>query len=354
MHNTTVVTQGNTVARLLQYCVEYRSRFHTIIHLEIIMSVQDEVELEKSVRRFRESFYGKIAIDKAVLLMRRYGNNYRMVTMEVILMKDRELDDEDRNILMEDQAVKNVVQRLTAEDRQPAAPPCPPLQEVRGNRDRPQQPKQDDDIEELGERLRLLPLTEKNKRMFDDAQRHLTPSVLHQFACQTCDKDWWRRVPLRKTVSRCSKCKRKYDPVPQNKMWGIGEFCCLNCTRSFRGFGRMDLGSPCYSCRTLVTPTKILPPRRRLVVPRKPIPHSCYAEDCYNRQEPHVPGAECVHPRSRQKNGKPRVVTPSPNHISSGSTVNTCLSQGSLVPDLYDLIMDDIMEKSDSSTDSSN
>ncbi|XP_045571081.1 shiftless antiviral inhibitor of ribosomal frameshifting protein homolog [Salmo salar] len=212
-------------------------------------------------------------------------------------------------------------------------------------------------LQELGEHLRVLPLTEKNKRMFDNAQRHLTPSVLHQFACQTCDKDWWRRVPQRKRVSHCHLCKKKYDPVPYDKMWGIGEFCCTKCTRSFRGFGRMDLGSPCYSCRTLVIPTETLPPRKGgvgVVGPRKPIPHSCLAEDCYNRQEPHVPGTECVHPRSRQRNRKPRVVNPSSIHISSGSTVNTCLSQGSL-ENLYDLIMDDIREESeeDSSSGSS-
>ncbi|KAM9467272.1 shiftless antiviral inhibitor of ribosomal frameshifting protein homolog [Salvelinus alpinus] len=307
--------------------------------------LQDEFELEKSVRRFRETFHGKIAVEKATLLMRRYANNHQMVTWAVILKKGNELDDEDRKCLETDQAVKNVVQRLTAEDREPLVPPA---QQSRGSR----QPEDDNDIKELGERLRVLPLTEKNKRMFDNAQRHLTPSVLHQFACQTCDKDWWRRVPQRKRVSRCHLCKKKYDPVPYDKMWGIGEFCCTKCTRSFRGFGRMDLGSPCYSCRTLVIPTEILPPRKGgvgVVGPRKPIPHSCLAEDCYNRQEPHVPGTECVHPRSRQRNRKPRVVNPSSIHISSGSTVNTCLSQGSQgsLENLYDLIMDDIREESE-------
>ncbi|XP_046894070.1 shiftless antiviral inhibitor of ribosomal frameshifting protein homolog [Hypomesus transpacificus] len=302
-----------------------------------------EVELEKNVRRFREKFHGKVAIDKATILMRRYLNNHHMVTMEVILMKDRDLDDEDRRCLHKDLAVKNVVERLTAEERQQAPPLVSPAQPRADRR-----PKEDEDIKELGQRLQVLPLTEKNKRMFDNAQRNLTPSAVHQFACQACDKDWWRRVPLRKRVSRCHLCKQKYDPVPQNRMWGIGQFNCLVCARVFRGFGRMDLGSPCYRCRSLVIPSEILPPLQgRVGEPGKARnPHSCLAEDCYNRQEPHVPGTECVHPRSRQVNRKPRVVNPSPSHDSSGSTVNTCLSQGSL-DNLYDLIMDDIKEESD-------
>lgn len=47
------------------------------------------LQLEISVRRLREKFHGKISIDKAALLMRRYGNDHRRIAMEIVLMKDR-------------------------------------------------------------------------------------------------------------------------------------------------------------------------------------------------------------------------------------------------------------------------
>uniref|UniRef100_A0A671T188 Shiftless antiviral inhibitor of ribosomal frameshifting n=1 Tax=Sinocyclocheilus anshuiensis TaxID=1608454 RepID=A0A671T188_9TELE len=294
--------------------------------------MHEEVELEKSVRRLRERFHGLVEIDMAVLLMRRYGNNHRMVAMCVALMADneRELDEEDMSALNNDPVAK-VWCRLTLFSL------CKFMER------------------ELGARLRVLPLTEENKRMFDQAQANQMPSVIHQFACESCDRDWWRRVPQRKRVSRCHRCKKKYDPVPANKMWGIAEFNCPNCLRTFKGFGRMDGRSPCYGCRSAIFPTKIIPPKKRSMMPgpRRRNQHSCLAEDCYNRMEPHVPGTECVHPHSRQKNRKPRVVYPSPAHISSGSTVNTCLSQGSLIESINELILDDIEEESDEDSDSS-
>ncbi|KAG9278991.1 repressor of yield of DENV protein [Astyanax mexicanus] len=313
----------------------------------------EEVELEMSVRRLRENFHGKIPVDKATVLMRRYRNNHRMVAMEIILMKDRDLDEEDKWSLENDTVVRNVVQKLQTEEREQSERDAR-SSGASDDSKRSKQPKtskqgtiKDRDIEELGKRLRVLPLTEKNMRMFDHAQKNLMPSVIHQFACETCDQVWWRRVPQRKRVSRCRRCKKKYDPVPPHKMWGIAEFFCLNCSRSFKGFGRMDIGSPCYICRSIILPTQILPPRRNMrdQGPRRRQQHSCLAEDCYNRQEPHVTGTECVHPRSRQKNNKPQVVNPSLPHISSGSTVNTCLSQGSLLEQVYELILDDIGEE---------
>ncbi|KAK1785543.1 hypothetical protein P4O66_018904 [Electrophorus voltai] len=313
---------------------------------------QEEVELEKSVRQLRERFHGKIPIDKATLLMRRYSNDHRMVATEIVLMKDRELDDDDKWHLENDPVVKNVVQKLQAEDREQDNKEKQPSKSDGDSRRKPKtnkDPKNDRDIQELGQNLRVLPLTEKNKRMFDQAQKDEIPSAIHQFACQQCDQDWWRQVPQRKRVSRCRRCKKRYDPVPPDKMWGIAEFFCPNCARSFKGFGRMDLGSPCYGCRAIILPSQILPPRRGNAGRRGRHQHSCLAEDCYNRQERYVPGTECVHPHSRQRNRKPRVVNPSEAHISSGSTVDTCVSQGSLVEQLFDLILEDIGEQEEES-----
>uniref|UniRef100_A0A672R591 Shiftless antiviral inhibitor of ribosomal frameshifting n=1 Tax=Sinocyclocheilus grahami TaxID=75366 RepID=A0A672R591_SINGR len=313
--------------------------------------MHEEVELEKSVRRLRERFHGLVEIDMAVLLMRRYGNNHRMVAMCVALMADneRELDEEDMSALNNDPVAKVWCRLCKCMERSYCITPVPLQAPAK------KKPNDDTDIAELGARLRVLPLTEENKRMFDQAQANQMPSVIHQFACESCDRDWWRRVPQRKRVSRCHRCKKKYDPVPANKMWGIAEFNCPNCLRTFKGFGRMDGRSPCYGCRSAIFPTKIIPPKKRSMMPgpRRQNQHSCLAEDCYNRMEPHVPGTECVHPHSRQKNRKPRVVYPSPAHISSGSTVNTCLSQGSLIESINELILDDIEEESDEDSDSS-
>uniref|UniRef100_A0A8D2KUI4 Shiftless antiviral inhibitor of ribosomal frameshifting n=1 Tax=Varanus komodoensis TaxID=61221 RepID=A0A8D2KUI4_VARKO len=254
--------------------------------------------LEKSVRRLREKFYGKVSILDAVILMRRFANNHDLVCKFIILCKD-ELEGE-----------------LTM-----------------------------DGDPEVAQQLKVLPLTEENLCMFTNAQNNRIPPVDHQFSCQGCDRMWWRRVPERKQVSRCPWCKVRYDPVPFNKMWGIAEFSCTACGRTFRGSGQMGTPSPCYSCHTPVYPSCIIPPRKT-PGPRGRQQHSCFAEDCYNRREPHIPGTHCVHPRSRAKNGLPKVICPSQVHDSTGSTVATCLSQGSLACwDVDELILEDLKEE---------
>ncbi|KAM4749167.1 shiftless antiviral inhibitor of ribosomal frameshifting protein [Rhinophrynus dorsalis] len=285
-------------------------------------------QLEKSVRRLREKFYGNIPVETAVLLMRKFANNHTQVCTYIILCKDElnDFDSDERNGLKNDKVAMNVINKIKRDEEQP------------------KDLAKDKDIQNIAKKMKHLPLTEKNLKMFNNASENRIPSRDRQFACEECDKMWWRRVPQRKQVSKCHSCRKKYDPVPEDKMWGIADFHCLSCDRTFKGFTQMGVACPCYICGTPVLPSYILPPRRSQG-PRSRNQHSCYAEDCYNRRDPYIPGLQCVHPRTRSKNRLPKVIYASAPHLSSGSTVATCLSQGSLTQcDIDDLILDDIKE----------
>ncbi|XP_043940611.1 shiftless antiviral inhibitor of ribosomal frameshifting protein [Protopterus annectens] len=307
---------------------------------------REEVELEKSVRRLMEKFHLRaVTVELATVLMRRFANNHDLVTRYIILFKDQiqAMEQEDVDALNNDPVAQNVVQRIrNGQQQQNDA-----RRMQNGNQGQRNNIEEDPDVRDLGQQLALLPLTERNVRMFNNARQNQIPFEEKQFACQACDSMWWRRVPVRKMVSRCHRCRVKYEPVPLNRMWGAAEFRCTTCNRTFRGYGQMEVSSPCYSCGTPVTPTAIIPPRRQNR-PRNRNPHSCAAEDCYNRREPHVPGTLCPHPRSRERSNLPKVLFASHVHDSTGSTVATCISQGSLLSnDINDLIMDDIAEASE-------
>uniref|UniRef100_UPI00398EE3A0 shiftless antiviral inhibitor of ribosomal frameshifting protein homolog isoform X1 n=1 Tax=Pristiophorus japonicus TaxID=55135 RepID=UPI00398EE3A0 len=294
--------------------------------------LHEKIELEKSVRRFREMFQGNVCLDLAVLLMKRYHSNYQLVTKHIILMvTDHDsggLDAEDRREIENDPVIQGAIETLRAEEKKAK------------NKGTKAAIKKDSDVQKLASEL-----TERNLQLFNLANEKTIPWEERLFACKHCDSYWWRRVPERKQVSRCRRCKMKYDPVPADKTWGYAEFHCQECGNIFGGFGQMGLPAPCYVCCSRVTPTRILPPKKGLG-PRTPRPHSCFAEDCYNRKEPHVPGTHCVHPRSRLRKGLKRVLYPSPEHDSTGSTIATCLSQGSLMEcPVDDIIAEDILEE---------
>ncbi|XP_034958760.1 shiftless antiviral inhibitor of ribosomal frameshifting protein isoform X2 [Zootoca vivipara] len=295
---------------------------------------QDEVELEKSVRRLREKFYGKVNIKTATVLMRQFCNNHELACRRIILCKNdlEDTDPEDGASLDDDPVALRVVDKLEQEEEQ---------------KKQKQNDKSDEKIklQEVAQQLKCLPLTQKNLRMFDNAEKNRIPHEDRQFSCQPCDSMWWRRVPKRKQVSRCRLCKNSYDPVPEDKMWGTAEFACPSCGHTFSGLAQMGTPSPCYRCHSPVLPSFIIPPRKNQG-PRSRQQHSCFAEDCYNRREPHIPGTHCVHPRSRAKNRLPKVIYPSQEHDSTGSTVATCLSQGSLAfCNLDELILEDLKEE---------
>ncbi|CAL1528717.1 unnamed protein product [Lymnaea stagnalis] len=201
-------------------------------------------------------------------------------------------------------------------------------------------------------------------------------ATVRQFACQGCSRSWWMKVPERKEVSKCHRCKIRYDPIPKDMEWGVGKFVC-DCGNEFTGFAQMGVtSSECYECGLLVPVDQMLPPRKDR--PRKTkTPHSCNGIDCishrhgvsnaavadlsagfgamtvaayngprsnyamssssqndnrfYSSSQPSggYPGRAkvplCTHPMANFK-----IPIFSRRHKSTGSTVSTFLSQGSL------------------------
>ena len=90
-----------------------------------------------------------------------------------------------------------------------------------------------------------LPLTMENLRLHDE---HTEEVEFRQFGCKRCFRSWWKRVRVRKPVSRCKICRVKYDALPREKEYGIAEFLCRTCRRTFLGRGRVTTISPCYQC----------------------------------------------------------------------------------------------------------
>ncbi|KAL3866918.1 hypothetical protein ACJMK2_044167 [Sinanodonta woodiana] len=169
----------------------------------------------------------------------------------------------------------------------------------------------------------------RNNRNIAELLRKDIPAEIRQFGCEECDNMWWHHVPLRKLVSRCKLCHRKFDAIPKENEWGWAKHICDSCGKEFHGFGAMNhTQSPCYDCGNLCMPVEIMPPFKRTSTRPRNV-HSCTASNCYNRDRAHdnVPIVSmCVHPLSMGR----KVLNPSQPHASTGSTVKTFLSQDDL------------------------
>ncbi|XP_055872021.1 shiftless antiviral inhibitor of ribosomal frameshifting protein homolog isoform X1 [Biomphalaria glabrata] len=177
----------------------------------------------------------------------------------------------------------------------------------------------------------------------DNSELVIRPSE-RLFACVTCNRSWWKKVPYRKEVSRCKKCLVRYDAIPKEREWGIGVFHCSrtpNC-RTFKGWAVMGMTeSICYICKTPVAVSEILSPKKSERAPSSKDTHQCNGFNCYNKNRVGAVASHvfsptdqvpvCVHPKSRaaMPPGCCYLIW-SVRHPSSGSTVSTFWDQGSL------------------------
>ncbi|CAM9678528.1 unnamed protein product [Lampetra planeri] len=297
--------------------------------------------MEKSIRRLREKVHGKVSIEKAAALMLRFQMQYESVAKYIVLAMDREVQRAFQRCFGIDPPISKSIRRWY---RQFEETGCLCKGKSTG---RPRTSEENvRRIQETANGLRVLELTEQNLNMFENLANNELPHDDCQFACSVCDSVWWRRVPQRKMVSQCRRCKRKYQPVPRDREWGSGAlFNCTNCNNTFSGWGQMGVPSPCYQCQAGVCPTRVQRPKTHSAARPSGQQHSCMAEDCYNRQGPGVTGTHCVHPRTLQVRRRRRVLHASEPHISTASTVATCISQGSLVEHEDVLIEQDLLEE---------
>ncbi|CAM9593558.1 unnamed protein product [Lampetra fluviatilis] len=276
----------------------------------------EEIMMEKSIRRLREKVHGKVSIEKAAALMLRFQMQYESVAKYIVLAMDREVQHAFQRCFGIDPPISKSIRRWY---RQFEEIGCLCKGKSTG---RPRTSEENvRRIQETANGLRVLELTEQNLNMFENLANNELPHDDCQFACSVCDSVWWRRVPQRKMVSQCRRCKRKYQPVPRDREWGSGAlFNCTNCNNTFR---LSAIKGTAFMCAG-VCPTRV----------QRPKTHS-----------PGVTGTHCVHPRTLQVRRRRRVLHASEPHISTASTVATCISQGSLVEHEDVLIEQDLLEE---------
>jgi hypothetical protein len=109
----------------------------------------------------------------------------------------------------------------------------------------------------------------KKKKLFRkmigiDKTDNETLNLVRQFSCQECYRAWWKRVRVRKQVSSCSRCKKKYEALPFSKEFGLAEFRCQQCAHEFYHWSSKEGLSVCKICNSNCKPVKILPQTQNL------------------------------------------------------------------------------------------
>lgn len=263
----------------------------------------------RELSRFRELFMGRFTAQEAAALLERHGGNANDAAAFVLAAEPAEV----RRIIEEENAAWELVGKCER-----VRTSVPVLEQVRSG------------------------------RIQTDARL---------FACGPCDSVWWSRIPSRKPVSKCRRCRRRVDAIARDREWGWASFRCPQCQREFGGFCGIWVPSPCFTCGFVVLPYVIKPPNKergdggggfgggggRGGGGPHQLRHRCDAPNCSGRPQGRDRGhpihfarpdglpMTCVHPQTRRALGQPLVVIPSNPHDSTGSTVATFLSQEDLL-----------------------
>ena len=139
---------------------------------------------------------------------------------------------------------------------------------------------------------------------------------LRQFACETCDRYWWRTVSRTKAVARCYKCHVKYDALPRDKEFGTGRYRCTICGHLFYCRCEATTEQTCFNCHSTVRAPYIHPKFKQPHRTRQPVNPNTVP---YQPPPPRGAGVATMH----QQN----VVNASQRHDSTGSTASTFITQ---------------------------
>ncbi|XP_072035135.1 shiftless antiviral inhibitor of ribosomal frameshifting protein homolog isoform X2 [Amphiura filiformis] len=171
----------------------------------------------------------------------------------------------------------------------------------------------------------ITALTVENLRRHN---QHLVEQ--RQFACQPCQKVWWRKVFSYKEVSKCARCHVRYDAIQKDREYGWGRYVCPNCGHVFWGRAKAGVPAPCHQCSTMVLPAHIGPlpisPTQVLPAHIGPVPRD---SNVFRRTNYRHACARCDNGRIRPCPSFALLQVTSMVHQSTGSTVSTFLTQRS-------------------------